>query len=87
MSVKSIDPGTGCDSPVKIERSNLASDETSKNRTSAGSLLPDLIYKMSPGTKSMAAASTRFPSRRTEQSLGSSPEIEAIVLQAVRLNY
>ena len=49
--------------PVRIDRSNFASEEISTKRTSAGNLFPARIYKISPGTISMAAVVTWAPSR------------------------
>ena len=51
--------------PVRIERSNFASEETSTKRTSAGSLLPALTRSTSPGTISAARSVIWAPSRKT----------------------
>lgn len=64
--------------PVRIERSNFASDDISTNRTSAGSLFPALIYMISPGAMSKARTVTLAPSRRTKQESGSIVVIEAM---------
>ncbi|KAF4507317.1 hypothetical protein G6O67_005970 [Ophiocordyceps sinensis] len=61
----------GRDSPVSTERSNFASDEMSMKRTSAGSLLPDLMETTSPGTRTSAGKRTSCPSRVTWQCSGS----------------
>jgi hypothetical protein len=63
---------------VRIDRSNFASDEISTNLTSAGSLFPDLIQRISPGTISLAITVACVPSLRTRQLSGSIVLIDAI---------
>lgn len=67
--------------PVRIDRSNLASEDISTKRTSAGSLLPALIYSISPGTISLATTVTWAPSRSSRQSSGSMVVIDAMTLE------
>ncbi len=61
-----------------MERSNLASDEASTKRTSAGSLFPALIRRTSPGTMCSAESVTRFPSRMARHESGSMVLMEAM---------
>lgn len=66
------------DVPVRIDLSNFASEEISMSRTSAGSLLPALIYRMSPGTISLASTVAWTPSRNMMQLSGSIVVIDAM---------
>jgi hypothetical protein len=66
--------------PVKMERSNIASLETSTRRTSAGSLLPCLTTIMSPGTRSSADILTCEPLRITMHASGSIVPIDDMTL-------
>lgn len=64
--------------PVNIERSNLASLDTSTNLTSAGSLFPAFMKSTSPGTISVATSVTCAPSRSTRQLSGNIVVMEAM---------
>jgi hypothetical protein len=61
-----------------MARSNLASDDTLTKRTSAGSLLPALTIRTSPGTMSVAIEATWTPSLTSMHSSGSIVLIDAM---------
>lgn len=66
---------------MSIDLSNLASDDTSTNRISQGSLFPCLILITSPGTSSTADITTVAESLTAVQSSGSIVVIEAMTLE------
>lgn len=82
-SVLEVAPGTGFDSPVRMERSNLRSLEHWMRRTSAGTLVPSVILTTSPETSSEAGNLKVLPSRQTRTSEGRRLLIEDMTLPVV----
>lgn len=64
--------------PVKIDRSKFASEDTSMKRISAGSLFPDLMKTISPGTMSSALAVHWWSFRMRRQLSGSIVVMDAM---------